>query len=245
MNLAALYEALLRDASAGVDGAALRRETRNLVRGAQGRHATALPFTDPPKSCRLVVAPVQPSALLATALARHRDAALALLPSVAVEDWFVTPEHQLHVTLFHTGRTGDPRPLAAVGLAEEAQRVEALVRATPAFALSIERLLLTHTGVCVLLYQPLCPTPLVFRERMRAAFPTAPEKQAVILHSSLFRLMTEPRAEEVAAVQRLCEQATLELRGQELRFDKLWYILETALPIDGEVFELPCEGQSA
>jgi len=46
-------------------------------------------------------------------------------------------------------------------------------------------------------------------------------------------------------VQRLCEQATLELRGQELRFDKLWYILETALPIDGEVFELPCEGQPA
>lgn len=237
-GLAAIYDGLLQGSIGGVDGTALRRETGSLRRGVNGSYATALQFTDPPGSCRLVVAPVRLGPVLDQAVRRCREQALSTLSSVKAESLFVTPDHQLHVTLFHTGRTGDPRPLSPATMLEEEAAVRALTAATPRFTLTVDRLLLSNTGVFLLLFQSTCQTPWAFRERMRAAFPGSPAKQSVILHSSLFRLMEEPQLEEVQRLQGLCEGWTRELRGQELSFAALWYILETALPIDGEVKEM-------
>ena len=237
-GLAAIYESLQAGAAGGVDGVALRRETGNLRPGVGGAHATALQFSDPPGSCRLVVAPVRLSPVLDGAVRRCREQALSTLASVKPGSLFVTPTRQLHVTLFHTGRTGDPRLLSPAAMAEEEAQVRALVAATPRFTLTVDRLLLSNTGVFLLLFQSTCQTPWHFRERMRAAFPGSPAKQSVILHSSLFRLMEEPLLEEVVRLRELCEGWTRELHGQELSCSALWYILETALPIDGEVKEM-------
>jgi len=237
LALPSIYAELHENSLRGVDAAKLSRETGNLLRR-PGLAPLCKPFEEPARSCRLVVAPVRLLPALQTRVLACRDSARACLRSVSVEDVYYTPLHQWHVTLFHTGRNGDARPLSDDGLAREARLVQSLVESTPSFTLRVERLLLTDTGVFLILYSG-HETPFAFRAAMRERHADAPAKQAVILHSSLFRLMAVPTADELQALRAVCEAASSELRGCEVPFTSLWYVLETALPVEGEVFEWP------
>ena len=82
-------------------------------------------------------------------------------------------------------------------------------------------------------------TPFALRGALRDAFPAAPAKQSVLLHSSLARLLAPLDAAALAAARAACETATAALRGTEVRFNAIWHVVERALPVDGEVTELP------
>ena len=83
-------------------------------------------------------------------------------------------------------------------------------------------------------------TPFALRDSLRDAFPAAPAKQSVLLHSSLARLLLAPLdPADLAAARAACETATAALRGTEVRFNAIWHVVERALPVDGEVTELP------
>ncbi len=240
--LAARYEQLAASAAEGVDSAALQCEIQTLQRQPGG--AIALPFKEPWRSIRLVVAPVRLPGTLDGAVAAAKRAALGCLRSVDDADVFHTPKAQLHVTLHHFGRPGPggPRPVDDEALAAELAAVRQLVTRTPPFCLTVERLLLSNTGVLLLLYQTDDGAPFALRASLRRAFPASPGKQAVILHSSLARLLTTPPLEELQALRAVCEEATAALRGQRVPFDALWYVVERALPIDGDVTELVLGG---
>jgi hypothetical protein len=82
--------------------------------------------------------------------------------------------------------------------------------------------------------------PFTLRERLRAAFPSAPAKQSVLLHASLARVLAPPAdAAALAAARAACELATAQLRGREVRCASIWHVIELALPVDGTVTALP------
>jgi|APGre2960657444_1045066.scaffolds.fasta_scaffold01575_7 hypothetical protein len=235
--LASRYEQMAAAAARGVDADALRRETGNLRRRADG--AVALPFSEPWKSIRLLAAPVRLPPSLGSAVERAQRAALACLSSTDKADVFSTPRDLLHVTLHHFGRPGDCRVATEEQLAQELEHARAVVGSTPAFSLTVDRLLLTDTGVLVLLYQTEDAGPLLLRERLMSAFGDSPQKQTTLLHSSLLRLLAVPAPEEVLLLRRSLEQTSREIRGAQVPFTSLWYVTERALPIEGDVVELP------
>jgi hypothetical protein len=245
VDLARIYASLDASAAGGVDPARLRQETASLRRGDGG--ATASAFDEPFGSIRLVAAPVrlEPDTLAVVLDARHRvlHCCFTTVPFAAV---FQTPPSQLHFTIWHFGRPGDPRPLEPAAIATEAAELSSNVLAAfPPFQLTIDRLLLSDSGVLLLLYQTADDAPLKLRELLRKAFPASPAKQTVILHSSLARLLDVPTAEEVACIREVCAAATAALKGRAVQISSVFYVVERALPIDGDVTELPLGGAPA
>jgi hypothetical protein len=148
-TLAAAYEALCADASRGVDAVAQAREASTL-RCAPGG-AVAAPFAEAYGSIRLFVAPLRLEASAQDAVDACVDACAACWPADAA---FRTPRPLLHVTLFHVGRPGDARPvLDAAGAAAELDTARRLAAASPSYVLVIERLIMSNTGVLLLLFQ--------------------------------------------------------------------------------------------
>ena len=236
--LAAAYNAVCAAAAAGVDASSLAREASTLRSSPGG--AVALPFAEPFGSIRLLVLPV----LLDDGTHAALDAACAAVARLGVDDdVFRTPRAQLHYTLFHFGRPGDALAIVLDGAAQMAElaRVRAVAAATPAFTLRIERVVLADSGVLLLLFQTLGDR-FALREAMRAAFPSAPAKQTVLLHSSLARLLLPPAPDAWAAMCAACDAATAQLRGRDVRFASVWHVIERALPVDGAVTELPLLG---
>ena len=238
-KLASIYAELAAQSRDGPTAAAIARETSTL-RCAPGG-AVALRFADPFGSIRLMVAPVvlEPQAQAAV------DEAIA----TAAAGWpretvFLTLRSQLHVTLFHVGRPGDIRPvLDDAGMADELRRVRDVAAVTPPFTLVIDRLLLSDSGVLLLLFQTAERTPFALREAFRAAFPDAPAKQSILLHSSLARfLQMPPSPEALAAATAACERATQLLRGREVPMRSVWHVVEESLPVAGTVTDVPLLG---
>jgi hypothetical protein len=148
--LAAAYEALCADSARGIDAAAQARETSTLRCAAGG--AVAAPFEEAFGSIRLFVAPLHGlTADAPAALDACVEAVSACWPEDAA---FRTPRAQLHVTLFHIGRPGDARPvLDAAGADAELSRSRQLAAAAPAHVLTVERVVMSNTGVLLLLFQ--------------------------------------------------------------------------------------------
>jgi hypothetical protein len=237
--LAAIYEQLAAESAGGIDAAAQAREAACL-RAAPGG-AVAVPFPEPFGSIRLFAAPLRLEEEVLQALSAVVEVITA--PGRWHEDAvFLTPLQQHHITLFHTGRPGDARPgMDDAARAAELEAGRAVAAATPPFTLVVERVLLSHTGVLLLLFQTRRDdrTPFALRDALRAAFPDAPAKQSVLLHASLARVLTQPASPEaLAAVHAACERATQQLRGQEVRVWRVWHIVERALPIDGDITAL-------
>lgn len=230
-SLAALYAGM---GDAELDGEKLLKASRTLLRTQGG--AQPVPFAEPFRSVRLLAAPVvlPPPAL--RAVLACLDECLSTLPPDGV---FRTPVGKHHVTLFHTGRPGDARPTDAAGVEAEVALLRPLLSSTPPFALRVEQLLLTDTGVLVLLYQTDDGAPLKLRSALRSLLPASPAQQTVLLHSSLARLMDVPSPQTVAAIRARCAAATAELQGAVVRFDRVWHVVETSLPCDGDVTALP------
>jgi hypothetical protein len=69
----------------------------------------------------------------------------------------------------------------------------------------------------------------------------------VLLHSSLARMLRPPPNGEhtLVAVRAACERATQLLRGTQVRVASVWHVIERALPIAGEVTELPLGPEEA
>jgi hypothetical protein len=239
-KLASIYAELAAQSRGGPTAAALARETLTL-RCAPGG-AVALPFADPFGSIRLMVAPVRLDAEAQSVVDEAVATAAACWPVEAV---FLTPRSQLHVTLFHVGRPGDVRPvLDDAGMDDELDRVRSVAASTPPFKLVIDRLLLSDSGVLLLLFHTMERTPFAMREAFRAAFPAAPAKQSVLLHSSLARtLQLPPSPEALAAATAACERATQLLHGREVPIESVWHVVESALPVAGLVTDVPLTGQ--
>ena len=240
--LARIYASLEAAAAGGVDPVRLQEETASLRRGDGG--ATACAFDEPFGSIRLVAAPVrlEPDTLAVVLDARER-ALQCCSPTVPPSAVFQTPTSQFHLTVWHFGRPGDPRPLDAAAIAtESAELSSSVLAAFPPFQLTIDRLLLSDSGVLLLLYQTADDAPLRLREQLRAAFPDSPARQTVILHSSLARLLAVPTADEVARIREVCAAATAALHGRSVPISSVFYVVERALPIDGDVTELPLGG---
>ena len=94
--------------------------------------------------------------------------------------------------MFHTAHPSDPRPKDETQIAAELAACRALVAATPALHVEVDRLVLASSGVLLVLLneQGLGPSPTDdLRVRCRAAFPDAPKKQrhARVMHVSLCR----------------------------------------------------------
>ena len=241
-TLARIYDSLEASAAGGVDPARLEQETSSLRRGDGG--ATACPFDEPFGSIRLVAAPVrlEPDTL-AVVLGAREEALQCSSATVPLSAVFQTPTSQFHVTLWHFGRPGDHRPLDGAAVSAERAALSNTVLATsPPFELVIDKLLLSDSGVLLLLYQTPDDAPLKMREQLRGAFPASPAKQTVILHSSLARLLGVPSAGEVVAMREVCSAATAALRGRTLTISSVFYVVEKALPIDGDLSELPLLG---
>jgi hypothetical protein len=240
-KLAEIYAELAAQAQGGPTAAAVARETSTLQRSPGG--AIALPFTQPFGSIRLMVAPVNLDAEAQAAVDEAVACAAAGWPKDAV---FLTPRAQLHVTLFHVGRPGDTRPvLDDAGMADELGRVRAVAAKTPAFSLVVDRLLLSDSGVLLLLFQTAGGdrTPFAMREAFRAAFPDAPAKQSILLHSSLARFLEVPPSQEaLAAATAACERATQLLHGREVPMRTVWHVVESALPVAGTTTDIPLLG---
>jgi hypothetical protein len=238
-KLASIYAELAAQSRGGPTAAALARETLTL-RCAKGG-AVALPFADPFGSIRLMVAPVRLDAEAQGVVDEAVATAAACCPREAV---FLTPRTQMHVTLFHVGRPGDVRPvLDDAGMEDELDRVRSVAASTPPFKLVVDRLLLSDSGVLLLLFQTAERTPFAMREAFRAAFPAAPAKQSVLLHSSLARtLQLPPSPEALAAATAACERATQLLHGREVPMRSVWHVVESALPVAGVVTDVPLTG---
>ena len=243
-KLAEIYAALAAQSRGGPVAAAVTRETKPLRRSPGG--AIALPFPEPFGSIRLMAAPVLLDEQAQAAVDEAVASAAARWPR---EDVFTTPRAQLHVTLFHMSRPGDTRPvLDEAGMADELGRVRAIGAATPPFTLVIDRLLLSDSGVLLLLFQTTGGdrTPFELREALRAAFPDAPAKQSILLHSSLARtLQVPPSPEALAAATAACERATQLLHGREVPMRSIWHVVERALPVAGTVVDIPLRSGSA
>jgi hypothetical protein len=235
-ELARIYAALEAASTVGVDPQRLAQETATL-RSAEGGGAVALPFSEPYGSIRLVAAPVRPSEDTLRCVLDAREAVLKCLASSGAV--FQTPVHQFHLTVWHFGRPGDSRPTDVAAIDAERAALASLLADFQAFAVTIDRLLLSDSGVLILLYQTHDGAPLVQREKLRAAFPESPSKQTVILHSSLARLLQVPSVEELAAARQACRSATEVLHGRDIRISSVYHVVERSLPIDGELVEMP------
>lgn len=232
-GIAAAYDAM---ESAPFDEAGQQRGVATLTRPTDGSRPVPIPFAEPAGSVRLLAAPV---ALPAGAQALVASLLAELLSPLDAASVYITPVDRYHATLFHTGRPGDPRPADAADVEAELALLRPLLAATPAWTLTVDRVVLTDTGVVTLLYQTGDGAPLRLRERLRAAVPGAPAQQTRILHSSLARLRDAPGVAGLARLRGACAAASQALHGAEVRCERVWHVVERSLPCDGDVTVCP------
>jgi hypothetical protein len=151
------------------------------------------------------------------------------------------PPTSYHSTVFHTGHPSDLRPKTAEEVSEELTICRALVGATPALRVEVDRLVLASSGVLLVLLneQGNGPSPVDdLRVRCRAAFPEAPKKQAThVMHVSLCRVETAPPVDENTwrAVMQRVDALSERLRGTKATLRTIWHVQEPRIAICGDI----------
>ncbi|KAI8468823.1 MAG: hypothetical protein J3K34DRAFT_295501 [Monoraphidium minutum] len=217
----------------------------------------------PEGAVRLVVVPVFELDIAKT-VQQVSDAVAALLPPGT--QLFANAPGDYHCTLFHLSHLYDPRPdtgTAAGGAAamrleprerpqvtpeayqREWQHVQRLLAATPPPTLEIDRVVMAPTGTLLLTWTNLDGRVTSFRRAMAREFPGASDRQAVIIHTTVLRVMT-PRqlpAAAAGAVRAECARWTRKLRGTRVTPSSFWYVNEVQFStIRGERMRFPLAG---
>ena len=166
----------------------------------------------------------------------------AALQGMRRERILLTGRERLHLTIFHFGRPGDPRPADNMSIEAEKKELTACASTIASFELPIRAIRLTPSGVLVLLFEISTEAEgvLQLRQLLRHKFPSAPATQTKILHLTLARLMDVPSVEQLERITSACSVATHALRTgtHHVKFMHLWHVIERALPIIGDVHEI-------
>jgi hypothetical protein len=201
-----VYDELEASARAGLDPCAIAATAANYYWDETLNRLRAKLY-DAPFSVRLlctaIAGPEGGDALRDAAAEACAEFTAALPPGFRT---YQNPKASYHSTVFHTANPSDPRPADEAFIAAELQTCAALVAATPALRVEVDRVVLASSGVLLVLLneQGQGPSPTDdLRVRCRAAFPDAPKKQATfVMHVSLCRVETAPAGGRRRVVRR-------------------------------------------
>ena len=237
-----VYDELQASARSGVDPAAVAGVAPNYQwidgtpRAIEYEHPDAVRLL-----CTAIAGPEGGDALRDAAASACRRFVDALPEGYRV---YENPPRSYHSTIFHTGcppacnfRRKDANQVVA-----ELATARALVAATPALEMVVDRVVLASSGVLlVLLAQPGGgPSPTdELRVRCRDAFRDAPSKQAThVMHVSLCRVIAlapENSQEEWTKVMRVVDQLSDEMRGTRATLRTVWHVQESRFATAGDV----------
>ncbi|CAI9112191.1 OLC1v1012603C1 [Oldenlandia corymbosa var. corymbosa] len=163
-----------------------------------------------------------------------------------------------HFSMFHASHHITPVTASEVEIEAEANAVKAVAKDVCPLKISLDRVVLTSTGVLLGCWQVISGLdPAVLRDRLRSALPQAPAIQlydSAIFHTSLARLLGHPtnfpkeqKISELQFLHELVNELNRKLRGFQATISELWYVEEydlLALALNGRVkarkFQLSC-----
>ena len=255
-------------ATSGFDEAALSKGSLSFIDGRPRRYAEP-PWSLPPDAVRVLALPLDDSAL--TDAPGRRVGALALQAAEEVSSLlprgaktWLPSAGRLHVTVFHPGvyppSLGDGSQLQrqsvdAHRLRREVDAARKIVASVPVnLSLVVDRLVMTPSGVLLLLLRPEHDGESACVESLRAActsaFPGAARKQTSgLLHVSLLRTLSLPRnpwsppyganSSLARGVSSLVDRWSARLRGERAGIGGLLYVRESQImTLEGEVHRL-------
>ena len=151
------------------------------------------------------------------------------------------PPTSYHSTVFHTGNPFELRPKKKKEVQEELATCAALVGATQPMRVEVDSVVLATSGVLlVLLYEQGNGASPVddLRVRCRAAFPSAPKKQATyVMHVSLCRVETAPATDDETwrAVMTNVDRLSDKMKGMKATLRTIWHVQEPRIAICRDV----------
>ncbi|KAK6795484.1 hypothetical protein RDI58_008937 [Solanum bulbocastanum] len=164
-----------------------------------------------------------------------------------------------HFSMFHGSHHITAVPASESEIEAEANAVRAVSESICPPKITLDRVVLTSTGVLVGCWQVDSGSdPVTIRQKLRNALPHAPAKQlydAVMLHTSFARLLGHPsslpeeanKVSELQFLHELVSRLNNKIRGTKATVGELWYVEEydiLALALDGRMkvrkFQLGC-----
>ncbi|KAL3374965.1 hypothetical protein AABB24_006454 [Solanum stoloniferum] len=164
-----------------------------------------------------------------------------------------------HFSMFHGSHHITAVPASESEIEAEANAVRAVSESICPLKITLDRVVLTSTGVLVGCWQVDSGSdPVTIRQKLRNALPHAPVKQlydAVMLHTSFARLLGHPsswpeeanKVSELQFLHELVSRLNNKIRGTKATVSELWYVEEydiLALELDGRMklrkFQLGC-----
>uniref|UniRef100_A0A0V0I185 Putative argininosuccinate synthase-like n=1 Tax=Solanum chacoense TaxID=4108 RepID=A0A0V0I185_SOLCH len=164
-----------------------------------------------------------------------------------------------HFSMFHGSHHITAVPASESEIEAEANAVRAVSESICPLKITLDRVVLTSTGVLVGCWQVDSGSdPVTIRQKLRNALPHAPVKQlydAVMLHTSFARLLGHPsswpeeanKVSELQFLHELVSRLNNKIRGTKATVGELWYVEEydiLALALDGRMklrkFQLGC-----
>lgn len=102
---------------------------------------------------------------------------------------------------------------------------------------------LANSGVLLLCWLDKSGTISKLRTRLRTAFPGAPPKQAIILHTTLIRILTPNQLDEAtrSRIATECSEWSASFQGEQVEILKLRFLFNsyTATIVEGESVDIP------
>ncbi|KAH0763902.1 hypothetical protein KY290_019975 [Solanum tuberosum] len=164
-----------------------------------------------------------------------------------------------HFSMFHGSHHITAVPASESEIEAEANAVRAVSESICPLKITLDRVVLTSTGVLVGCWQVDSGSdPVTIRQKLRNALPHAPAKQlydTVMLHTSFARLLGHPsswpeeanKVSELQFLHELVSRLNNKIRGTKATVGELWYVEEydiLALALDGRMklrkFQLGC-----
>ncbi|XP_049393566.1 uncharacterized protein LOC125857947 [Solanum stenotomum] len=164
-----------------------------------------------------------------------------------------------HFSMFHGSHHITAVPASESEIEAEANAVRAVSESICPLKITLDRVVLTSTGVLVGCWQVDSGSdPVTIRQKLRNALPHAPVKQlydAVMLHTSFARLLGHPsswpeeanKVSELQFLHELVSRLNNKISGTKATVGELWYVEEydiLALALDGRMklrkFQLGC-----
>ncbi|OIT28073.1 PREDICTED: uncharacterized protein LOC109213093 isoform X1 [Nicotiana attenuata] len=164
-----------------------------------------------------------------------------------------------HFSMFHASHHITAVPASEAQIEAEANAVRAVSETICPIKISLDRVVLTSTGVLVGCWQVDSGTdPVTIRQKLRNALPHAPAKQlydAAMLHTSFARLLGHPsswpeeanRVSELEFLHELVTRLNNKIHGTKATVSELWNVEEydiLALALNGRMkvrkFQLGC-----
>ncbi|KAL3528365.1 hypothetical protein ACH5RR_007687 [Cinchona calisaya] len=171
-----------------------------------------------------------------------------LMPYFDKAIWFQNSS-LYHFSMFHASHHISGVPATEAEIEAEVNAVKAVAEGLCPLTISLDRVVLTSTGVLLGCWQVSSGVdPVVLRNRLRTALPHAPEKQlydAAILHTTFARLLGHPtklpKENRISGLQffhDLVTKLNSQLHGMQAIVSELWYVEEydvLALALNGRM----------